>query len=87
MNQPEGRNEAMKLALACFLDDMSPSAFDKLSREDQLVFAQDHAGLDVEGLISAYRFIGWHSEARASALEQRFTSPSLRLVPGRKDAL
>jgi hypothetical protein len=85
-NQPEGRDEAMKLALACFLEDLSHSALDKLSMEDQAAFAQDKAGLDVEGLISAYRYIYWHLEARAQALEHSMAGSPLRLVSNRKDA-
>jgi hypothetical protein len=69
--QIEGRDQAMKLAFALFLEDISYSGFAKLSMQDQLNFAEGNAGLNgAEDLIAALRCYSQLMAARVVAFER-----------------
>lgn len=60
----DGKPEALKLAFACFIADVTMSRFEGLSAENQVAFAQNEAGLDALGLIKAFRYLGAYLNAQ-----------------------
>jgi hypothetical protein len=65
----DGREEAMTLAFHLCMDGMSSEGFSNLSMAHQVAYAEDTAGLGVDGLVKAFRYFGAFHEGRAKALE------------------
>lgn len=69
LSQHEGWNEASSVAFACFADGIDCEGFSKMSMEDKVADAAGNAGLGVEDLIKALRFLGRYQLTRAKQLE------------------